>query len=43
MPFSRGSSPNLGIEPGSPALQAYSLLSESPEAYEGRMGIKTQG
>ena len=30
IPFSRGSS-NLGIEPGSPALQADSLPSEPPE------------
>ena len=30
MPFSRGF-PNPGIEPGSPALQADSLLSEPPE------------
>ena len=29
-PFSRGSS-DPGIQPGSPALQAYSLLSEPPE------------
>ena len=30
IPFSRGSSPHQGIEPGSPALQADSLLPELP-------------
>ena len=30
IPFSRGDLPNLGIEPGSPPLQADSLLSELP-------------
>ena len=33
IPFSRGSS-NPGIEPGSPALQADSLLSEPPGKQE---------
>ena len=32
IPFSRGDLPNLGIEPGSPALQADSLLSELPSS-----------
>ena len=31
VPFSRGDLPNPGIKPGSPALQADSLLSEPPE------------
>ena len=30
VPFPRGSSPNPGMEPGSPTLQANSLPTESP-------------
>ena len=39
LPFpSPGDLPNPGIEPGSPALQADSLLSEPPGKFHAKMG-----
>ena len=38
VPFPRGSSPNPGMEPGSPALQANSLPTEPPVCVSGGAG-----